>query len=87
MRSVTFHQRAFEDFTAWEKDDRKVYRRIVALISDALRHPFSGIGNPEPLKHELRGCWSRRINREHRLVYMVHQGSIVIVSCRYHYQS
>ena len=85
MTKITFHQQAFEDFTEWEKVDRKIYRRIVALISDILRHPFTGIGKPEPLKHELRGCWSRRINQEHRLVYRIESDAVVIISCKYHY--
>ena len=55
---IAFHRQAFEDFTEWEKVDKKVYRRIVALIADILRHPFTGIGKPEPLKHGLSGCWS-----------------------------
>ncbi|MCP4659129.1 MAG: Txe/YoeB family addiction module toxin [bacterium] len=86
MTTIAFHQRAFEDFTQWEKVDKKIYRRIVALIADVLRHPFSGIGKPEPLKHELSGCWSRRISKEHRLVYKVDQDTVVIISCRFHYQ-
>ena len=85
MTTVAFHRRAFEDFTQWEKVDKKIYRRIVALIADILRHPFNGIGKPEPLKHDLSGCWSRRINQEHRLVYRVDQDTVVILSCKYHY--
>ncbi len=85
MTTIAFHQRAFGDFTKWEKVDKKIYRRIVALIADILRHPYTGIGKPEPLKHELSGCWSRRINQEHRLVYKGDQDTIVIVSCKYHY--
>ncbi len=85
MTTIAFHQRAFADFTDWERVDKKIYRRIVALITDVLRHPFTGIGKPEPLKHDLRGCWSRRINREHRLVYRVDQDAVFIVSCKYHY--
>ena len=61
MTRIAFHQQAFEDFTEWERVDRKIYRRIVALIADIRRHPFSGIGKPEPLKHDLSGCWARRI--------------------------
>ncbi len=85
MKTVTFHQVAFEDFTEWEKVDRRIYRRIVDLISDILRHPFTGIGKPEPLKHQLRGHWSRRINQEHRLVYKVMEDMVVIASCKWHY--
>lgn len=89
MTTVSFHQRAFVDFTSWEKADKKIYRRIVALISDTLRQPFTGIGKPEALKHDLSGYWSRRINREHRLVYKVDQGAdgdtVFIISCKNHY--
>ncbi len=73
MRRITFHQQAFKDFFAWGETDRKLQAKIVTLILDAARDPFGGLGKPEPLKHNLRGCWSRRINEEHRLVY---QGAI-----------
>lgn len=85
MRVLTFMAEGFEDFTAWGETDRKVQKRIVALLYDTLRDPFSGLGKPEPLKHNLRGCWSRRITEEHRLVYRVTDEAIVVVSCRYHY--
>ena len=64
---------------------RSVQKRIVALLYDTLRDPFNGLGKPEPLKHNLRGNWSRRITEEHRLVYRVTEEAIVVVSCRYHY--
>lgn len=86
MRKVTFEVSAFQDFVDWATLDRKMYQRIAALIVDILRHPFSGIGKPEPLKHELRGYWSRRINDEHRLVYKVDDDAVTIVACRYHYK-
>ncbi len=85
MRQVVFEQAAFKDFAEWATIDKKLHRRIVDLITDALRQPFSGIGKPEPLKHELRGHWSRRINDEHRLVYKVTDEAIIIISCKYHY--
>jgi toxin YoeB len=62
MRRISFTPDAFEDFQNWAKADKKIYFRIVELIKDAGRSPFSGIGKPEPLKHELKGLWSRRIN-------------------------
>jgi toxin YoeB len=86
MRKVVFEARAFEDFVEWATRDRKLYQRIVSLIMDTLRHPFSGLGKPEPLRHELRGYWSRRINDEHRLVYKVDDEAITIAACRYHYK-
>jgi toxin YoeB len=87
MKQIVFDPQAFQDFTEWAETDRKMYQRIVALIKDILRHPFTGIGKPEPLKHELRGWWSRRINREHRVVYKSTAAAIVILSCKYHYTS
>lgn len=85
MRKVAFVPKAFEHFTQWSSLDKKIYARIVELIKDAQRDPFNGIGKPEPLKHELVGLWSRRINNEHRLVYSVSDEEIIIVSCKFHY--
>lgn len=85
MRKVVFEGSAFQDFIEWATIDRKLYQRIASLIMDTLRHPLSGLGKPEPLRHELRGYWSRRINDEHRLVYKVTDDAIIIISCRYHY--
>jgi toxin YoeB len=86
MRKIVFERSAFEDFTAWATTDKALYRRIVALILDVLREPFAGLGKPEPLRHELQGYWSRRIDGEHRLVYKVDQDSVTIVACKYHYR-
>ena len=83
---VAFEKGAFEDFTSWATDDKKVYKRITSLIMDILRQPYSGFGKPEPLKHELQGYWSRRITEEHRLVYKVEHEIVIIVACKYHYQ-
>jgi toxin YoeB len=85
MRKVVFEVDAFRDFVEWARVDRRLYQRIANLIVDTLRSPFSGLGKPEPLKHELRGYWSRRINNEHRLVYKVDDEAITIIACRYHY--
>ena len=85
MRKIVFEGSAFQDFIEWATIDEKVYQRIVDLIIDILRQPFSGIGKPEPLKHDLKGYWSRRINDEHRLVYKVNDEAVIIVSCKYHY--
>lgn len=86
MRRFSFTPDAFEDFQDWAKTDKKIYFRIVELIKDAGRNPFSGIGKPELLKHELKGLWSRRINGEHRLVYRVREEEIIIYSCKFHYR-
>ena len=86
MRELVFEQRAFDDLTWWIGQDRKVALRLMKLIENVQRTPFEGLGKPEPLKHELSGMWSRRINREHRLVYTVSDEQIKIVSCRFHYK-
>ena len=80
-------KKAFEDFIAWSQTDKKIYKKICALIKDIMRHPYEGIGKPEPLKYELSGYWSRRIDGEHRLVYKIadNDESIIIVSCKDHY--
>jgi toxin YoeB len=85
VKKITFEKDAFEDFTTWATTDNHIYRRIVALIFDILREPFSGLGKPEPLRHQLRGYWSRRIDGEHRLVYKVDQEAVTIIACKYHY--
>ena len=85
-RKIVFERAAFEDFTTWATTDKKIYRRIVALVLDVLREPFSGLGKPEPLRHELQSYWSRRIDGEHRLVYKVDQDSVTIIACKYHYR-
>ena len=85
MRSLEFDPNAFEDLTWWIKNDRTKALRLVNLIKEVQRDPFTGIGKPEPLKHEFKGCWSRRIDQEHRLVYQVLENKIRILACRYHY--
>ena len=85
MRRITFHPDAFEQFTAWAREDSVLFERITRLISETARDPFRGIGKPEPLRHQLKGFWSRRINDEHRLVYQVTAEALIIASCRFHY--
>lgn len=77
--------RAWNDYLYRQKKDKKKLKRINKLIKETLRDPFEGIGNPEPLKHELQGFWSRRIDKEHRLVYRYTEEELLIVACRYHY--
>lgn len=84
-RRVVFEASAFEDFSQWASQNRKLYRKITSLIKEINRTPFTGTGKPEPLKYELKGYWSRRINDEHRLVYKVTDNEISIISCKYHY--
>jgi len=76
---------AWEDYLYWQQTDQKTLKRINTLIKEIQRQPFTGIGDPEPLKHHWSGYWSRRIDREHRLVYRVDNKMITIVQCRYHY--
>ena len=76
---------AWEDYLYWQSTDKSVLKRINLLLKDTQRHPFEGIGDPEPLKHNWTGFWSRRINREHRLVYAVDGDCLCIAQCRYHY--
>ena len=85
VRNLEFDPSAFEDLAWWIAKDRKKALRIVKLIKEVQRNPFEGTGQPERLKHELSGCWSRRIDQEHRLVYEVIEGKIRILACRYHY--
>lgn len=82
---MEFDAAAFEDLAWWVEHDRAQALRIIRLIRDVQREPFRGAGKPEPLKHELKGCWSRRIDQEHRLVYEVQRDKIRILACRYHY--
>ena len=84
-RSLEFDSAAFEDLAWWIAQDRKKALRIVKLIEAIQREPFQGLGEPEALKHDLAGCWSRRIDAEHRLVYEVTDSKIRILACRFHY--
>ncbi len=83
--TLSWTGKAWEDYLYWQRTDKKTLKRINALLGDAQRTPFEGIGAPEPLKHGRAGYWSRRIDREHRLVYKVADDTIFVVQCRYHY--
>ena len=83
--SIIFSKNAWEDYTSWLTEDKKMLRKINELLKDIQRNPYSGIGKPEPLKYDLAGLWSRRIDREHRLVYQVSGKEVLIYSCKYHY--
>ena len=76
---------AWEDYVYWQGQDRKTLKRTNALVQDLMRDPFLGIGKPEPLRENLSGFWSRRIDDTHRLVYLVAGDAIAIIACRYHY--
>ncbi len=85
-KGIFFHPNAWEDYCYWQKNNSKTVSRINALLKDIQRHPFEGIGKPEPLKHQYRNFWSRRIDSTNRLVYTIKDGKIIIVQCRFHYE-
>lgn len=83
---LSWTREAWSDYLYWQTQDKKTLRRINKLVRDAQRSPFEGLGKPEPLKENLSGFWSRRIDDTHRLVYAVDDGQLTIISCRYHYE-
>ena len=80
-----FAEQAWEDYLYWQQQDKKILKRINLLLKDISRDPFKGLGDPEPLKYNWSGYWSRRITLEHRLVYKVVENELWIAQCRYHY--
>lgn len=85
-KTIQWSFNAWEDYLYWQKESKKNLKRINALIKDISRNPFDGLGKPEPLKGNLTGLWSRRIDEEHRLVYTVNDNSVIIIACRGHYE-
>lgn len=84
-RKIAFHANAWSDYLYWQTQDGKMLERVNLLIRECQRDVFRGIGKPEPLKGKLAGCWSRRIDDMHRLVYRPNADTLEILSCRYHY--
>lgn len=82
---LVFTEKAWEEYLYWQSADKKVAKRINALIKEIERMPYEGIGKPEALRHALSGFWSRRINDEHRIIYKIENDSVVIFQLRYHY--
>lgn len=82
---IVFLSDAFDQYVHWQERDRKSLAKLNRLIEECRRHPYEGTGKPEPLKNDYSGWWSRRIDRENRLVYRVEGDSLIIVQCRYHY--
>jgi toxin YoeB len=82
---IIFQNPAWEDYLYWQPTDKSILKKINSLIKEIERTPYEGSGKPEPLKHNLAGWWSRRINLEHRLIYRVEAVAIFILQCRYHY--
>lgn len=85
-RLLTFTSRGWQDYLYWQTQDRKTLKRVNQLIRDILREPFAGIGKPEPLRDNLSGFWSRRVDESNRIVYAVDKNTITILSCRLHYE-
>ncbi|MEA2561168.1 MAG: toxin YoeB [Acidobacteriota bacterium] len=84
-RLAVFQPQFRDDLRYWVETNRKIALKVLELVEASLRDPFSGLGKPEPLKHVLAGTWSRRLNQEHRLVYLVIEDRVVFLQCRYHY--
>jgi len=82
---LTWTPTSWEQYLNWYKNDKDTFKRIMLLLEDILKHPTEGIGKPEPLKHNFAGCWSRRIDIEHRLIYQIKENQIIIIACKYHY--
>ena len=84
-KSLEFDKNAIEDLSYWVKKDRRKAEKILELIQEIAKDPCKGTGKPEPLKYDLSGCWSRRIDQEHRIIYSIEDEKIRILSCRFHY--
>ncbi len=85
--TISFVEKSWNDYNQWLNEDKKIFNKIQRLIKESMRNPFGGIGKPEPLKHNFKGYWSKRINDEHRLVYRIENNQIIIISCKFHYNS
>ena len=83
--NLQFTAQGWDDYLYWQQQDRAILKRINLLIRDVQRAPFEGIGQPEPLRFGLSGCWSRRVDLEHRLIYRVADDTLLVLQCRYHY--
>jgi toxin YoeB len=84
--NVLFSKNAWEDYVEWQKTDKKMVAKINSLIKEIQRTPFEGTGKPEALKFDLAGLWSRRIDRDHRLVYKIESPNLIILACKFHYE-
>jgi toxin YoeB len=83
--NLTFTENGWLDYLSWQQDDKKILRKLNDLIKAIKREPYTGIGKPEPLKFDLAGYWSRRIDLAHRTIYKIENGELIIFACRYHY--
>ena len=82
---LSWADKAWEDYLYWQQADKKILKKVNLLTKEIQRKPFEGIGDPEPLRFNWTGYWSRRINREHRLVYTIKDNELLIAQCRFHY--
>ena len=82
---ISFAEQAWHDYNEWAVLDKKIFKRIQRLIKETVRDPFGGIGKPEPLRGDLAGFWSKRIDDEHRLVYQAQENQLIVIACKYHY--
>jgi toxin YoeB len=85
-RNIQFEPEAFDEFIEWASENKKIFFKITDMIEEIRRTPFTGTGKPEALKHDYKGCWSRRITQEHRLIYEVFDEYILLLSFRDHYK-
>jgi toxin YoeB len=83
--NILFTEDAWEDYLYWQQTDKQTLKKINQLLKEIQRTPFTGTGKPEPLKHQLQGCWSRRIDSEHRLVYEITNNTLHVIGCCFHY--
>jgi len=83
-KNIIFHKNGWEDYLIWFKEDKKIFTKINDLIENISQTPFKGLWKPEPLKNDLSGYWSRRVDDKHRLIYKVDGDNIYVISCRYH---
>lgn len=86
IKGIQWDLDAWEDYLYWQAEDKKILKKINQLIKDIMRTPFEGIGKPEPLKGNLSGLWSRRIDGEHRIVYLIENNIVIIFACKGHYE-
>ncbi|OFY64514.1 MAG: toxin YoeB [Bacteroidetes bacterium RIFCSPLOWO2_02_FULL_36_8] len=85
MKRIILDHPAHDQYREWAKEDKKIFEKISKLMDEIIIDPFHGTGKPEPLKYQYKGCWSRRIDKVHRLVYRVTDDAIIVISCKYHY--
>lgn len=83
---ILFHEKAFDEYLYWQKNDKKTLKRLNNIIKDICRNPYEGLGKPEPLRYALQGYWSRRITIEDRIIYKVENDNLIIISCAKHYE-